>query len=186
VAATLRPLVFCAILGVGLSFAAAAQSATATAAAPLLVGSYPTTSLVLVQTQNGGDNPVGYSAVRTWRFVRKCTGATCTTTLLRPSITPGSTRVIAYLLRVTAGGSYIGTVDVPDVCYSDDSPPTTVLPVGSAIDHAVITIRPTKITGGKVAAYDGTMVITVAPSESGAAQGCIAHSVERESVTSPA
>src|SRR5262249_20725749 len=123
VVAPLRPLVFTLILAVALSLATGAQSSTTTNAAPLLVGSYQTTSRVLVQTQDGGANPVGYSAVRTWRFVRTCTGATCTTTLLRPSITPGSTRVIAYPLRVTAGGGYIGTQDVPDTCYSDGLPP---------------------------------------------------------------
>jgi hypothetical protein len=177
-----RSLAFGVIVVVGISLASGAQSASP----PRLVGSYQTLSRVLVQTQNGGVNPVGYTAVRTWRFVRHCPNGVCTTTLFRPSITPGSTRVIAYSLHVAGSGNYTGALRVPDICYSAGESPIKVLPLGSAVDHVVITIRPTKRSSGRVLAYEGTMVIKGTPSGSGAAEGCVVHSFEKESVRSPA
>ncbi len=176
------PFALVVLAAAGLTLAAAAQSATP----PRLVGSYQTLSHVLAQTQNGGANPAGYSAVRTWRFVRKCTRATCTTTLIRPTITPGGTGANAYSLHVAPDGSYTGARDFSEYCYSAGGPPIKVLPTGSAVEHVVITIRPTETRAGKVLAYDGTMIFTARPTVSGRAEGCIIHAFESESIESPA
>lgn len=135
---------------------------------------------MLVDTDNPPPVPAGYATVRAWRFVRHCSSTGCTTTLLRPSILPGSKQVFRYPLHAT-GSAYIGRLNLPGVCYG----PTKVLAPGSIVDHEVITIRPTRTKAGKVVAFSGAMVIKSAPSRWGRAEGCVASGYQKASIASP-
>jgi hypothetical protein len=150
--------------------------------APRMVGSYPTSVRIVTDTTANPALPIGYTAVRAWRFVRHCTSSGCTTTLSRPSITPGNSRVFRYPLRAITRGRYEGTLNVPGVCYG----PTKTLAPGSIVDHEVITIRPTRTSAGKVAAFAGTMVIRYAVPAWAKAEGCIVKGSQTSSITSPA
>jgi hypothetical protein len=177
-----RPLALSVMAVTGLTLASGAQSA---GTAPL-VGNYQTSVRITAQTQNGNAPPVGFTAVGIWRFARHCSSGTCTETLFRPSIIPGRTTVFEYSLHPVAGGRYSGTVNTPVVCYSAGPPPIKVLPNGSVVDHEVITIQPTRTSAGKVVAYDGTWVLTGAPSQWGRADGCTVNEYQEASLSSPA
>jgi hypothetical protein len=150
--------------------------------APRLVGSYPTSVRIVADTTANPALPIGYTAVRTWRFVRHCSSSGCTTTLSRPSIVPGSSRVFRYSLRPITGGRYQGTLNVPDVCYGA----TKTLAPGSIVDHVVITIRPTRTSAAKVVAFGGTMVLRYVVPAWAKAEGCIVKGSQTSSINSPA
>jgi hypothetical protein len=173
------------VLAISLAACLTPVGVAGSATAPRLVGSYQTSVRVLVDTSKPG-LPNGYTAVRRWRFVRHC-ATTCTTTLFRPSIKPGSTRVFQYRLHVITGGGYRGRLNVPDVCYgrTTDGRPK-ILPLGSVVDIVVITIRPTRTSAGKVVAFSGTMVLRFRPSPWGHAEGCVPGGYQKSSVKSPA
>jgi hypothetical protein len=124
---------------------------------------------------------VGFTSVNTWRFIRHCSGATCTTTLLRPSIIPGRTTVFRYSLHVVSGTTYTGKLNVPDACLE----PTRILPFGSVVDHGTVTIRPTRVSAGRVVAFVGTMLIRAVPTPQARAEGCTAGGYQQLSVTRP-
>jgi hypothetical protein len=148
---------------------------------PRLAGQYRTSVLVLADTTNPA-LPVGYTSVGTWRFVQNCSGATCTTRLLRPSIIPGRTTVLRYSLHVVSGTTYKGKIDIPDACFE----PTKTLPLGSVVDQQTVTIRPKRTSGGRVVAFRGTMLTRVATTPKAKAEGCTAGGYARWRLTSPA
>jgi hypothetical protein len=151
------------------------------ATTPRLAGQYLTSVRVLADTSNP-PLPVGFTSVRTWRFVQHCSAATCTTTLLRPSIIPGRTTVFRYSLHLVSGTTYKGKLNVPDACLE----PTRTLPFGSVVDQETVTIHPTRTSAGKVVAFGGTMLIRVVPTPTARAEGCTAGGYQRFSLTSPA
>jgi hypothetical protein len=164
----------------------AAASPTGKSAAPRFVGSYTTAVKVLVVGANARSatpSRTGSIAVRTWTFAQECPG--CAITLLRPSDAPSSTLVFRYTLHPIGANRYRGKLNIPDVCYSAGWPPKKVLPDGSVVDHTVITIHPTRTSGGKVVAYAGMLTVTAKPSGWGRREGCIAHGYTQESVKSP-
>jgi hypothetical protein len=152
------------------------------AMAPRLVGRYPTSVRDVADTSNPlPPVRVGYTSVRTWRFLRHCSQATCATTLLRPSIIPGRRTVFRYSLHVVSGTTYKGKLNVPDYCLE----PSKTLPLGSVVDRATVTIRPTRTSAGRAVAYGGTMVIRVVPTRWARAEGCTAGGYQRFSLRSP-
>ena len=155
-------------------------SKAGSAAAPRLAGSYPTSLEIMVDTY--GSLPRGFTGVRTWRFVRRCSSGACTTTLLRPSILPGNTHVYRYPLHLITGSTYRGQLDRQEICYG----PTKVLRAGSLVEHQLITIWPTRTSAGKVVAFSGKLELMSRPSKWGRAQGCIATGFQTALITSPA
>lgn len=176
--------IFGGIVAVGLVVIFAGLRLTAHSASadnlPAPLGSYATSVRIVADTTAVPALPIDYSSLGTWTFVRHCSSS-CTTNLLRPSIIPGVSRVFLYSLRAITGG-YQGTLNIPDVC----SEPIQTLPAGAIVDHEVLTIRPTRMSAGKVTAYTGTMVITYVVSAWAKADGCNVNGSQTSSINSPA
>lgn len=182
----MKPLaIFGGIVVVGLAVIFGGLRLTAHSASadnlPAPLGSYATSVRIVADTTAVPALPIGYSSLGTWTFVRHCSSSGCTTNLLRPSIIPGTSRVFLYALRPITNG-YQGTLNIPDVC----SEPTQTLPPGAIVDHEVLTIRPTRMSAGKVAAFNGTMVIKYVVAGWAKAEGCNVNGSQTSSINSPA
>ena len=159
-------------LPVAVSVTALALPATlgaSSVAAPRLAGRFQT-SLTITYAKNISGLKAGDHAVKTWTFVPTCASGGCTTRLNRPSIAAGSTTVYIYKLKPTSAREYKGNavhVVVECVLYSNGQH----VP-GSYVSTHSMTLKVTKVSGGKVVAYTGTDKTVLVPTATGKARGC--------------
>ena len=112
----------------------------------------------------------GTQAVKTWTFTPRCATGSCTTSLARPSILPGSTRVKTYTLKPLSASEYKGAA-TPTVesCVVRNSKQS----VANAYTLSeVLDLHVTRVAKGLVAAYSGTDFLTYSPTAVGRGHGC--------------
>jgi hypothetical protein len=142
--------------------------------APRLAGSYQTLLRVTAATNITNISP-GQQAVKTWTFSPKCATGGCTTTLVRPSIAPGSTSMYTYTLRPASATKYTGSISpTPVLCSFTNGKQVP----GGYIAHQTMVLNVTKASAGKVVAYSGTVHTVNTLTAAGRSAGCPATSVQ--------
>jgi hypothetical protein len=141
------------------------------AAAPRLDGRYRTVTKVVRVYHNTAVYP-GETSRRTWTFIPRCTAGGCATTLLRPSLLPGSRKVYKYELRPIGDNSYRGRRSDPASCHVMKWNGRVSVLRNSFIDYTTLTVRVTRTRDGRVIAYDGTFRFSSVPQAAARRHGC--------------
>jgi hypothetical protein len=157
-------------LAVGLAAVAVTVAASAAAPAPRLSGRFPTLMRV-TSLSHILDLHVGEQALKTWTFTPRCASGGCTTTLVRPSITPGSTTTFRYTLHATSRRRYTGSIEpLLVLCRLANGQEVQ----GAFTQTQTLVLDVTKVAAGKVVAFKGTERSVNTPTATGRANNCSA------------
>lgn len=140
---------------------------------PRLEGRYTTVTKVIRVQHNTAVYP-GETSRRTWSFIPRCTSGGCVTTLLRPSLLPGSRTVYKYKLRSVGGNSYRGQRSDRASCQVMKWNGRVSVLRNSFIDYSTITVHVIRTQDGRVTAYNGTFLFRSVPQAAARAHGCTA------------
>jgi hypothetical protein len=147
-----------------LGLVAAAYAVTA----PRLAGRY-STSLTITRVVHIVNVRAGESAVRTWTFRPSCASGGCTTTLDRPSIASASTEVYVYTLKPVSAREYKGSIKpILTPCFFQNG--TQV--ANAYTTYQTLDLHATKVSRGRIAAYQGTQRTLVNANALGRSHGC--------------